>query len=161
MSLIECPECGQRISDKSKACIHCGYPLEELSSNVSETILHEQVINMYPMYLDRVTDSFVAIKCGKCNSIINYMKGSFNISKDDCITKTPLICSKCGNRVNSNTSIQKQKTYVSPPAKTNSVVKCPRCGSTQIQLMQRKWSPMTGILTNKVDRVCMNCKHKF
>lgn len=27
MSLIKCPECGREISDKSKACIHCGYPL--------------------------------------------------------------------------------------------------------------------------------------
>lgn len=39
--------------------------------------------------------------------------------------------------------------------------KCPRCGSTQIQTVPRKWSLMTGFLTNKVDRVCMNCKHKF
>lgn len=28
MALIKCPECGREISDKSKACIHCGYPLE-------------------------------------------------------------------------------------------------------------------------------------
>ena len=29
MALIKCPECGKEISDKSKLCIHCGYPLEE------------------------------------------------------------------------------------------------------------------------------------
>lgn len=28
MALIKCPECGREISDKSKICIHCGYPLE-------------------------------------------------------------------------------------------------------------------------------------
>ncbi len=27
MALIKCPECGKEISDKSTACIHCGYPL--------------------------------------------------------------------------------------------------------------------------------------
>ena len=27
MALIECPECGQKISDKAPACIHCGFPL--------------------------------------------------------------------------------------------------------------------------------------
>ena len=27
MALIVCPECGKEISDKSEACIHCGYPL--------------------------------------------------------------------------------------------------------------------------------------
>lgn len=40
-------------------------------------------------------------------------------------------------------------------------VKCPKCGSTQIQMVPRKWSLLTGFLTNKVDRVCMNCKCKF
>lgn len=29
MAIIKCPECGREISDKSKMCIHCGYPLEE------------------------------------------------------------------------------------------------------------------------------------
>ena len=27
MALIKCPECGKEISDKSPACIHCGYPV--------------------------------------------------------------------------------------------------------------------------------------
>ena len=40
-------------------------------------------------------------------------------------------------------------------------VRCPRCGSTQIQMVPRKWSLLTGFLTNKVDRVCVNCKRKF
>ena len=29
MALIECPECGGKVSDKAPACIHCGYPLQE------------------------------------------------------------------------------------------------------------------------------------
>ena len=29
MALIKCPECGKEISDKAKACIHCGFPLDE------------------------------------------------------------------------------------------------------------------------------------
>ena len=33
MALIKCPECGKEISDKSKQCIHCGYPLNEVSVN--------------------------------------------------------------------------------------------------------------------------------
>lgn len=28
MALIKCPECGKEISDKSKQCIHCGFPIE-------------------------------------------------------------------------------------------------------------------------------------
>ncbi len=40
-------------------------------------------------------------------------------------------------------------------------VRCPKCGSTNIQIVPRKWSVLTGYMTNKTDRVCVNCKHKF
>ncbi len=30
MALIKCPECGKTVSDKATACIHCGYPLENI-----------------------------------------------------------------------------------------------------------------------------------
>ena len=39
--------------------------------------------------------------------------------------------------------------------------KCPECGSTNIQIVPRKWSIFTGIFTNKVDKVCVNCKYKW
>lgn len=37
MALIHCPECGKEISDKSRTCIHCGFPLEatEQKENVN------------------------------------------------------------------------------------------------------------------------------
>lgn len=31
MALIKCPECGKEISDKSSACIHCGYPINTIN----------------------------------------------------------------------------------------------------------------------------------
>lgn len=42
MALINCPECGKEISDKSKQCIHCGYPLEELenTSNIDNKTIY-------------------------------------------------------------------------------------------------------------------------
>lgn len=47
------------------------------------------------------------------------------------------------------------------PVHTPPPVKCPKCGSTQIQMVPRKWSPLSGFMTNKIDRVCVNCKCKF
>ena len=32
MAIINCPECGKEISDKSETCIYCGYPLKESMS---------------------------------------------------------------------------------------------------------------------------------
>ena len=30
MALIKCPDCGKEVSDKANACIHCGYPIEDM-----------------------------------------------------------------------------------------------------------------------------------
>lgn len=45
--------------------------------------------------------------------------------------------------------------------KPDPVVRCPRCRSTSVQLVPRKFSILTGYRTNKVDRVCVNCKHRW
>ena len=40
-------------------------------------------------------------------------------------------------------------------------VRCPRCRSTEIQILPRKFSLLSGFATNKFDRVCVRCKHRF
>lgn len=40
-------------------------------------------------------------------------------------------------------------------------VRCPRCKSTEIQLVPRKFSLLTGFATNKFDRMCLRCQKKF
>ena len=34
MALVYCPECGNPISDKATMCVHCGYPVNEMVSEV-------------------------------------------------------------------------------------------------------------------------------
>lgn len=41
------------------------------------------------------------------------------------------------------------------------IVRCPRCNSTQIQMMPRKFSLLTGFATNQIDRVCVRCQKRF
>ena len=36
MAMINCPECGKEISDKAKACIHCGCPINEESNETKD-----------------------------------------------------------------------------------------------------------------------------
>lgn len=65
-----------------------------------------------------------------------------------------------------NCDIKTAKTVVDkycPPQmpQSSSLIKCPRCGSTNIQIVPRKWSVLTGFMTNKTDRVCVNCNKKF
>lgn len=38
--------------------------------------------------------------------------------------------------------------------------KCRYCGCTEFTPVRKKWSPLTGIFTNKTDLVCNNCGRK-
>lgn len=42
MALIKCPECGKEISDKSSACINCGYPLSESQAQNIPSVDNEE-----------------------------------------------------------------------------------------------------------------------
>lgn len=39
MALITCPECGHMISDKSHACVSCGYPISESFKDINECMI--------------------------------------------------------------------------------------------------------------------------
>lgn len=42
------------------------------------------------------------------------------------------------------------------------MVRCPKCGSTQIQLQKRGWTLATGLIASGMnERVCLNCLYKF
>ncbi len=61
MSLIKCPECSGTVSDKAKACIHCGYPLADLltQKNIAEVPCDPvpKLTEDYPLYTERALES--------------------------------------------------------------------------------------------------------
>lgn len=71
-----------------------------------------------------------------------------------------------GNELNENykhsKEIQKDAKLRALQQSAKDGVKCPKCGSTQIQVVKRGWNIATGFLeNNQVDRVCLNCKHRW
>ena len=77
MSIIKCPECGKDISDKSKSCIHCGFPI----SNSQNSRIFK-------------TGTEIGYPCETC--------GLFNanfIVQNSNETKTEAICQGCGENV--------------------------------------------------------------
>ncbi|MEY8352618.1 hypothetical protein AALB39_04585 [Lachnospiraceae bacterium 54-53] len=134
------------------------------------------------MYLTKVvndengTPIEVDLLCEKCgNTIIieNDIDDKFDkITSDYCRLKegSKIEC-LCKNVPNTNLIVREELPITQNGAKLSSeytpkhlqqnIPKCPRCGCTNIQVVPRKWSLLTGFLTNKTDRVCVNCKHKW
>ena len=66
MSLIKCPECGQKISDKAKACPKCGCPVNEKEEKKSNKI------------------KLVAAKCPNCSSNIEVNQNDNKVKCEYC-----------------------------------------------------------------------------
>lgn len=127
------------------------------------------------MYLDKVyynekgKPSEIDIICDKCGTTIEItdMEVFSYLTSDICFLKNDKeITCVCGNIHNTEIitfrHLQELKEcIVNKTDNQDTQVKCPKCGSTNIQIVPRKWSLLTGFLTNKTDRVCVNCKHKF
>ena len=47
------------------------------------------------------------------------------------------------------------------PNNSNDKIHCPYCQSTDVQIVPKKFSILTGFATNSFNRVCVRCKRKF
>lgn len=167
--LIKCPECGKEISDKSKQCIHCGFPLEERSENDA---LYKLVLVNYNSRSGLKTASLIQQVSNYTLSIVNkgihnlpyeFLKGvkhdkaleiqeSFKAIDAD----VQLVVDESGkqNETVNNMHINKPKD--------KDTIKCPKCGSIAISTGQRGFSLMTGFIgSNKTINRCANCGHKW
>lgn len=165
MGLIKCVECGNKISDSAESCPKCGFPMHEYVSYVNDEKrkIEEkklQLENKKKAEEERIEREkrMKNIKCVECGKKIG------NVD----------ICPFCGfdmkkyNREKEenekrNKELERQRalTISQQALKSPNMIKCPKCGSTQIQMVTRKYSFLTGFATNKVDRVCMNCKYRW
>lgn len=165
MAIINCPECGKEVSDKAKVCIHCGYPLEEMNSAKYKCSINENIYDLkeslYLMERGKYKEAFLGIKNSigeisikNCLNILEYMDIAGEVPATYHIKEyTKEIEKEAAQKI----LIMKDAVKVS---KDGDII-CPKCGSTQIQVVSRKWSLFTGVLTNKIDRVCLKCKNKF
>lgn len=191
MALIKCPECNGQVSDKADVCIHCGYPLKKAEQENNSEVLDKVIERNKKIQEEIKNDIIIALKevdyAMFSSDILKVVseKSKKNISSDIVNQALNDLCkenkvkvvfngclkykiaspieyielSELGTRKYSDKNILQENNKKVVP--NQEVIKCPKCGSTQIQMVQRKWSLLTGFLTNKVDRVCMNCKCKF
>ena len=67
MALVKCPECGQDVSSKAVACIHCGYPLQKPKNVISVRIvrLSRIVDRNFEIYDNESGELLETIKTGQ------------------------------------------------------------------------------------------------
>lgn len=85
MALIQCPECGKDVSDKVKACPHCGYPMEAASQqpNTPQPV-EVTAINLSPKDLGKtkkIVIGVVAVLCVVLAIVIGLFVNKANAEK--------------------------------------------------------------------------------
>lgn len=143
MALINCPECGKEISDKSQSCIHCGYPIQQQPEKM------KNVIARYP-------DGDVYIKAR-------------NLTMEEAISKREqlehsLKHPKSGLIIDVDIKyeiVDYDDPICNPICKT-SVPSCPRCGSTSISTGARGVNHFWGFIgASKTVNRCAKCGHMW
>lgn len=85
MAIISCPECGKEVSDKAKACIHCGYPLAEVMIDVIEEEVEPFPELPYDLTIGKQIVNWGGDACAKgqfhksINDIYNWPSGDYQI----------------------------------------------------------------------------------
>lgn len=182
MSLIKCPECGKEISDKSKQCIHCGFPMQDMEEGLVTTVVCEELYSKCPIchqdHIWKIDKNSRMLICSKCN----YSQKIPGESKE-LIERCPVcnavdrweinqengeltcwVCAYtqeyCSNKENKHiqNSYEKQDTSKYDA----NVLKCPKCKSTSIATVSRGYSLLTGFLgSGKPMNVCQKCGYKW
>lgn len=165
MALIKCPECGKEISDKSKSCIHCGYPLNDahiskpkqycivlLSFDKGKklsmyAVLHRIDASMTPKDVDRVYDALPYVL--KTN--ISYDE-ALDFKRDFYLIGADAEIKEMNGESVSLEDIRRT------PLKTF----CPKCKSTQVTTGARGFSFVTGFIgSDKTVNRCSKCGYKW
>lgn len=159
MALIKCPECNKEISDKAKACIHCGYPIAEYlqnSDNKKESEYKQiRLINFYDNKVKAIalvreitglglkeakdlTETYNPViitglnieDAKRVRSMFENKGIEIAIEEDNISTERTILKTLDNNMMQAQNFKQPSKTL---NTQDPHLPKCPMCGSTNIQ----------------------------
>ena len=183
MALIICPECGNKVSDKAKVCVHCGYPLEEvdlseqltdIASDEKKCVINNIEYDLLPVFNLVEEGNFVqavvflkkilndSISIGNIVNIIEYIDMYKEVPKEYEIRNfskeedQDLAYEILFKKPSTNNKIQTDKS-----------IKCPTCGSSDIKKItvgQKVTNiALFGLFGNKRTKQfhCENCGYEW
>lgn len=139
--LIKCPECNKEISDKSKTCIYCGFPLN--INNICLVNGKEYDLSFLlnnSEYIDKLVKFVQLTDC-------YFGDSSDEITKIIENKKIPKILN-----IKTNEQFKHEQNQV----------KCPKCNCTDIGVVNRGYSLIWGFIgSGKLMNVCKKCGYKW
>ena len=145
MALITCPECGEKVSDKAKACVHCGYPMESATNqeNIKSygltltQILEEKkvwhLLSIFTQIFRGLSDDEVLEKIRKAPGKL--IAGLSEDNADWVLTKLHEICTDLIKEPSTEPVDEYLNVMINAERRGDPV--CPECGSTRITLLPR------------------------
>lgn len=182
--LERCPECNKPIIDNMAPCPHCGYDVSvdtknkmnqenknkhfEVTNTTGRITItwNEPIIKIERLGMLYFTGDPIGISINSITKPDNLLKGSFTL-QFSCMAKNgeqALIEFECQSNEDFERLYNVFKSVIKRKAEMKSLApetRCPKCGSTNIQVVRKNWSLLAGLATNAVDRVCVNCKYKW
>lgn len=168
MALIKCPDCGKEISNKSRACIYCGCPIESAPMQTDNVSYKIKIISISDekVFVQTMFNLSLCSTLG-AKHICSHLPYEFPqpLPYRDCQflmdTLNKIGCTVETNK-NTETNTPALKIIEEPIQANDNVVKCPKCGSTQIATVNRGWSMIWGLIgSGNACNVCQNCGHKW
>lgn len=166
MALIKCPECGKEISDKSKQCIHCGYPLEEPNNDNKNTAYSIRLIHYgeQKVKLIKIIREITGLDLKRGKDVVdNLLLIKTNISLDEANSIKKQI-EEVGGAVKI-TEFNADDVVISQTE--SNIPKCPTCGSTDIRKISTTSKAVSvglfGIFSSKIRKQfhCNSCKYEW
>lgn len=160
---ILCPSCNTIFDEKTlkqknsqNVCLVCG---ANLSDDEPESTPEEELVTWHYIEFKNSTTYFITedskLERDKMSPDME-LKYTFQAPPEDENEDCEAAKEVLRREYKPDAFLESNKTEKPAP-----VVRCPRCGCTNIQIAPRKWSIWTGYRTNAVSRICLNCKHRF
>lgn len=155
MALIKCPECGKDVSNKATACIHCGYPLDDIMlenicvvdgvphdlTDIKKKLLNTDLEN-------KEEEKKLVRELGSLIGTIS-LRASYELAQ--IIVSTGNVPATYDG---SHLTVRSKKD--------DGKIHCPKCDSTNIVTGQRGYSIITGFWgSNRTMNRCAKCGYKW
>lgn len=173
MALINCPECGKQISDKTHACPNCGFPMNDLQEQASkDTRLFDVEFKGFYSHHMYSKNRFKAF--GYVEKILNRYEpeaehinrnAEYVIFKGVSFDAADIVKQRMeafGCEIEILPSSETEMSQFEYPIIGSIILSCPRCKSTQITTGTKGYGLIRGFLgSNKTVNRCGSCGYSW